>query len=111
MGNVLLGSLKILAVAGAIVVLAVACAPTLMQQRETGLAAATTDRERGEVYYRTSCNLCHALYMPRSFTPREWPRIVKRYGPRARLSQEQRELVLEYLTAASGESGESGKRR
>jgi hypothetical protein len=84
--------------------LGVACAPTLQQQRKDGLAAATTDRERGEIYYRTSCNRCHALYMPSSFTPREWPRIVKRYGPRARLSPEQRQLVLDFLTAASAES-------
>ena len=74
-----------------------ACAPTLQQQREEGLAAATNDLERGLVYYRTSCNRCHALYMPRSFTMAEWPGLVKRYGPRARLTNKQRDLVIDYL--------------
>ena len=91
MGNVLLGL--------GIAIVVVACAPTLQQQRKAGLAAATTDMERGAVYYRTSCNRCHALYMPRSFGRTEWPGLVSRYGSRARLTKDQRELVIDYLVA------------
>ena len=91
MGNVLLTLL--------VGLVAVACAPTLREQRAAGLAAATTDIERGKVYYETSCNRCHALYMPRSFSQREWPNLVLRYGPRARLDKKQRQLVIDYLQA------------
>ncbi|MHC4941048.1 MAG: hypothetical protein ACYTHK_19090 [Planctomycetota bacterium] len=76
-----------------------ACGTTLHEQREVGLRNAKTDLERGQVYYETSCQRCHALYMPKSFNGRSWERYVRRYGPRARLDVDQKELVIEYLRA------------
>jgi len=83
----------------------VACSATLLEQREERLAAATSDLERGQIYYETSCQRCHALYMPRTFTARSWDRYVRRYGPRARLDEEQKELVLLYLRANARDAG------
>ena len=89
MGNLLL--------VASLVVLSVACGATLHEQRETGLREAKTDLERGEVLYETSCQRCHALYMPKSFSGRSWARYVRRYGPRARLDKDEKALVVEYL--------------
>jgi len=91
MGHVLL--------AVAILAGCVACGATVHEQREVGLRNAETDLERGQVYYETSCQRCHALYMPRSFSASAWNHYVNRYGPRARLDDAQKELVLRYLHA------------
>jgi hypothetical protein len=37
--------------------------------------------------------------MPKSFTGRSWARYVRRYGPRARLDDQQKDLVVQYLRA------------
>ncbi len=54
---------------------------------------------RGKSIYETSCNRCHALYMPTSFGADEWPFFVRKYGRKARLSAEERDLVTTYLQA------------
>jgi hypothetical protein len=57
--------------------------------------------QRGKAIYETSCNRCHALYMPSSYGAVEWPFFVRKYGRKARLSPEERDLVLTYLQAHS----------
>lgn len=75
-----------------------ACATTA-RSLEADLQAATTDLERGKAYYEHSCDRCHALYMPRSYTAGEWKFFVRKYGRRARLDKVQRGLVYAYLRA------------
>jgi len=53
----------------------------------------------GRRLYETSCNRCHALFMPRSFDVGEWRFYVNKYGRRARLAASDRELVFQYLAA------------
>jgi cytochrome c5 len=82
-------------------VLVAACATTTARTREleARLATARTDVERGQIHYETSCQRCHALYMPTSYTPSEWKYYVRKYGRRARLSEAQREVVYTYLAS------------
>jgi len=87
----------------------VACGTSLHEQREVGLREAKTDLDRGKVYYETSCQRCHALYMPKSFTGRSWARYVRRYGPRARLDEQQKDLVVQYLRAHARDSAQPSK--
>ena len=56
-------------------------------------------QERGRILYESSCNKCHALYMPASYGVEEWPFYVRKYGRKARLSVDERDLVLSYLQA------------
>jgi cytochrome c5 len=51
----------------------------------------------GRTLYEESCQRCHALYMPRSYTASEWRFFVRKYGRKARLSAEEREKVYAYL--------------
>jgi cytochrome c5 len=53
--------------------------------------------QRGRAIYETSCNRCHALYMPSSFQAEEWAFYVRKYGRKARLSAQERDLVYAYL--------------
>jgi cytochrome c5 len=55
--------------------------------------------QRGKAIYETSCNRCHALFMPSSYRAEEWPFYVRKYGRKARLSAEERDLVMAYLQA------------
>lgn len=73
-----------------------ACAST---EHGVGGGDRVADPADGKRLYETSCNRCHALYMPRSFAPDEWRFYVNKYGRRARLAPNERELVLQYLSA------------
>lgn len=57
--------------------------------------------EPGRAMYEKSCSRCHALYMPRSYSAPEWQFFVRKYGRKARLKQDQRELVYSYLARNS----------
>ena len=53
--------------------------------------------------YSKACSACHALHHPDEFTANQWPNILKVMTKRAALSDEQTELITEYLqTHAKG---------
>jgi hypothetical protein len=47
--------------------------------------------------YRARCALCHPPWSPTDFAAAEWPRYVRKYAPRAGLTQAERDAVLAYL--------------
>jgi cytochrome c2 len=57
------------------------------------------NRSPGEKTFRSYCQSCHILPKPTDKTDEEWPIIVERYGARAKLSKEQINQILGYLTA------------
>ncbi|MHC4223446.1 MAG: hypothetical protein ACYSX0_02665 [Planctomycetota bacterium] len=85
MGNLLLKSVLL-------ALLAAACASTRTSTRSTSAVAG-----EGRALYERSCQRCHALYMPRLYDPGEWDFFVRKYGRKARLTGEQRVIVLDYL--------------
>lgn len=70
-----------------------ACATT-----PPGSAAAGPPEAQGERLYRGHCGSCHRLRDPAEQTRERWAWAVERYGPRAHLSEGERQLVLAYLT-------------
>ncbi len=85
MGNLFLRVLPIL-------LLAAACATTGRPVPSDPHHAA------GRALYEKSCARCHALYMPRSYFAPEWRFYVRKYGPKARLNADQKNLVFRYLS-------------
>jgi len=82
-----------LAVASAVLALAaVACATAA----GSGGGAASPDAA-GERLYRGHCGSCHRLRDPAEQTRERWAWAVNRFGPRAHLSPEERQLVLDFL--------------
>ena len=72
----------------------------------SGGGGATGAGERaGESLYRNHCGACHRLRDPSEQTRERWAWAVERFGPRARLSPEQRQLVLGYLQARARDAG------
>ena len=59
------------------------------------------ERSPGESMFRANCQTCHSLPEPTMKTDSEWPALVARYGQRAKLSDEQITLIVDYLTAAN----------
>ena len=84
-----------------IVLFAVACTTTTAPGVVDEATPAGTPEEQGRRLYVNSCGRCHALFMPSSFFPDEWPYYVRKYGRKARLDKQQRDLVLRYLQGAS----------
>ena len=56
---------------------------------------------RGRTIYATRCTECHVARPVRKFSASEWPQLVARMAPRAKLNSEDRLAVESYLVAAS----------
>ncbi len=52
---------------------------------------------RGHELYMAKCTLCHDAVPPGDHARSEWPRLVDRFAPRARLAPEQKAEILAYL--------------
>ena len=87
MGNLLLAILLLL------------CACAGVEQWRIEADKIEDPMQRGRVLYEHSCNRCHALYMPQSYSRGDWRYFVRKYAPRARLREGEDELVLRYLRA------------
>ncbi len=82
-----------------VLLLGAACATTAAKR--ASMDPTLPPQQRGKAIYETSCNRCHALYMPSSYAAEEWPFYVRKYGRKARLSAEERDLVMSYLQAGA----------
>ncbi|MHC4955492.1 MAG: hypothetical protein ACYTGZ_16695 [Planctomycetota bacterium] len=87
-------------------VLVVACGGTQAWRHE--VAQAKDPLVKGRILYENSCDNCHALYMPRSYSRADWRHYVRKYSPRARLTAEESALVLGYLRANARNSRRRG---
>ncbi len=82
--------------------LLLACAPGLRAAGEADPDAAA------ERIYRGHCAACHRLLDPGDYTAERWERAVGWFGPEARLTGEERRLVLHWLTARAKKPREDG---
>lgn len=57
--------------------------------------------EQGRQKYIDRCGGCHSLHLPAAFTDAEWKRAVNEMQGRAKVSAEEKELILRYLQAAA----------
>ncbi len=57
--------------------------------------------ERGRELYVARCSGCHPLHRPDSQPAGRWAEVLDQMAPRAKLSADERELVLRYLTATA----------
>lgn len=93
-----MGQLLLRSIPAALV--AAACATTPVRDHPPGPAP------EGRALYEASCQRCHSLYMPATFTADEWRFYVRKYGRKARLSREEQSLVFDYLARnANGRAG------
>ncbi|MGH2643075.1 MAG: c-type cytochrome [Chitinophagaceae bacterium] len=49
--------------------------------------------------YAAKCSSCHNLHLPGEYTAIQWPKILDKMQPKARISDDQKKLILAYLTS------------
>lgn len=67
-----------------------------------------TELDRGREVFVSRCSGCHNLPAPNVKTPDQWAAVVGEMAEGARLSMDERDLVLRYLSAASVRLGKTG---
>lgn len=54
--------------------------------------------KKGRALYVNNCSSCHALYLPEKYSKKEWIKSVDDMAPKAKITNEEKELILAYLT-------------
>lgn len=49
--------------------------------------------------YAVKCSSCHNLHLPGEFTSKQWPGILDKMQPKAKITDDQKKLLLAYLTS------------
>lgn len=49
--------------------------------------------------YAAKCSSCHNLHLPGEFTSKQWPEILNKMQPKAKITDDQKKLLLAYLTS------------
>ena len=73
--------------------------PTMVDAQKNGTSLDTLVKGR-EIYIR-SCGSCHSLYLPEKYTAVQWNKEMSRMQKPAKINNEQKELILKYLTSKS----------
>lgn len=58
----------------------------------------TTKFSEGKELYTAKCTACHKAYEPELYTKDEWQKILDEMGSKAKLTDRQKQLILDYLT-------------
>lgn len=56
--------------------------------------------KEGHDIYMSRCGNCHKLYAPTKFNGEEWPGILDKMQPKAKITDAQKEAVFAYLVNA-----------
>jgi len=80
----------------------ISCAPALYKPLpEQSTDAATYNKlVKGRELYVSSCGSCHNLYLPEKYSEQVWVHNLDEMQVRAKISNEQKSLILAYLTSA-----------
>jgi cytochrome c5 len=92
---------SILRISAALVLLTFAsCSKKLYEPTAANVSGDVTleQLKEGKTLYTTSCNRCHALYMPKNFTREQWTKNLNRMAPKAKITETQKAAIYSYLT-------------
>ena len=85
------------------VVLMLGCSTTkkvAVVQPETKTVLSETALQ-GQTLYENNCKRCHRLYNASEFTAARWPSILDSMQKKAKITDQQKELISEYLAINS----------
>lgn len=74
----------------------VSCTKKAIAQEETLKAEKLA---QGKVLFDNSCKKCHDLPVPTSFSSVQWVGIMNSMAPKAKLNEEQHQLVYDYIVS------------
>lgn len=70
--------------------------PTLADSQKAGIS--TDSLVLGRKIYVNNCSNCHSLYRPEHFTKREWAKVIPVMQKKAKINNEQRNMIVKYLS-------------
>lgn len=89
-----LGQMLVLAV------VLVACSPGLSPKNTEKVEAAFAkyDESNGKSIFKEKCAKCHGYKLPETRTAEKWPGVIDRMAKKAKLTGDQKEAVLAFVT-------------
>ncbi|KAF0153528.1 MAG: hypothetical protein KF816_08660 [Melioribacteraceae bacterium] len=63
-----------------------------------GCAATIIYRSKGEELYYNKCGGCHRIHSKTEFTSEKWKSEVEEMSKKARLNEDEKRMIIEYLT-------------
>lgn len=76
------------------------CATELYIPKEATTAVSLEDLKKGRELYVKKCSGCHQLYLPKQFNEKEWEMTLNIMQEEAEISDEEVQLILQYITSA-----------
>ncbi len=77
----------------------ISCGTEIYIPKQASNNASLAQLTEGRKLYVTRCSSCHQLYKPQQFTPVIWNKNLNDMQLRAKINDEQKQLILLYLTA------------
>ncbi len=71
-------------------------------------AGASRPDAAGDGLYRSKCSACHRAYPPASRDRAAWAQVLPRMAPRAKLTEEERARILQYLESNARDAAPGG---
>jgi cytochrome c1 len=59
--------------------------------------ATLEELQKGRELYINNCASCHSLHQPEKFDTIQWKKSMEKMAPKAKISKEDKELILKYL--------------
>ena len=77
-----------------------ACDSALYIPKKENVAANSNieNLQKGRQIYISKCASCHTLRIPEKHTKAEWPALIEKMQPKAKITDEEKQLILGYLT-------------
>lgn len=75
------------------------CTPKSTPAVGSGEAALSDKLVQGKTIFENSCGRCHDLPEPTAFTSVQWVGIMNSMAPKAKLNDEQHQLVYDYVVS------------
>lgn len=77
-----------------------ACSTSIYIPKESTLYTKETlsALQKGRVTYINKCGSCHTLYLPEKYGTSQWRSQIARMAAKAKLTDQEEELILRYLT-------------
>jgi hypothetical protein len=79
------------------------CAPLLYIPTISNITDPSADineLKKGRLLYVKQCGSCHELYLPQKYTPDDWRWHMDRMQTKAKITEEEKDMILKYLHAA-----------
>ncbi len=87
------------------ILLVILCAGILFSCRPTLYIPSSTDAQKQEVLvtgrklYVKNCSSCHNLHFPKEYNAERWAIKLDQMQPKAKISNEDKQLILQFLTS------------